>query len=241
MDVHLHGMVRRLQALDKDITKTCIRYADVVHSVEPVTSGHRVVLTYNLVAKGLQPPPSLQDLQVHVDQVRHTLKRWDRTGSPEFLVYKLEHNYTNASIRAADLKGTDIHRVRCLMHLQKELGLRLLLGSLEKSVSGSCEPNYRSYSGGYRSWRRNYYYDESEEEDEGPHHIDEEIESSLTLVSVVDLQGNVVARNVGVDEDEHIVQRGYLGDREPDDEDYEGHTGNAGAQATHWYRVSLSF
>lgn len=60
-------------------------------------------------------------------------------------------------------------------------------------------------------------------------------------MSVVDLQGNVVAPNVGVDEDEHIVQRGYLGDREPDDEDYEGHTGNAGAQATHWYRVSLSF
>lgn len=209
-----------------------IRYADVLHSVEPVTSGYRVVLTYNLVAKGFQPPPSLQSLRVHVDQVKHTLKRWKKVGSPEFLVYNLEHNYTNASIRASDLKGTDVHRVQCMMHLQQELGLRLCLGSLEKSIFGSCDSGY---GGGY-GWSDD---DGEDEDDEEFHAIDEELENSVTLLSVVDLEGNVVAKNVGVDEDEHIVQIGHFEDRTPDEESYDGHTGNAGAQATHWYRVSL--
>lgn len=209
-----------------------------MHSVEPVTSGYRVVLTYNLVAKGFQPPPSVQSLQVHISQVRRTLEQWKRTNSPDFLVYNLEHNYTNASIRAKDLKGTDVHRVQCLVHLQEELGLRLCLGSLEKSISGSCEDNGGSWGRRGRWGGRSRYYDESDDDDGGTHQIEEEFDSSLSLVSVVDLEGNVVARNVGVDEDEHVVQVGYLEDREPDDEDYEGHTGNAGAQATHWYRVS---
>lgn len=166
------------------------RYADVLHSVQPVTSGYRVVLTYNLVAKGIHAPPSLQSLQIHIDQVRHTLKKWMRSREPEFLVYTLQHKYTHASIRASELKGTDVHRVRCIMHLQKELGLKLCLGSLEKSVFGSCDGGYSGYNG----WDD----DEDDEDDGGHHHIDEELETSLTLKKVVDLDGNVVVQDLRV-------------------------------------------
>ena len=158
--------------------------------MQPVTAGYRVVLTYNLVAKGVQAPPSMQSLQAHVNQVRHTLKKWRKTCDPEFLVYTLQHAYTHASLRASQLKGLDVHRVQCIMHLQKGLGLRLCLGSLEKSVFGSCDEGYRGYNG----WSDG----EDEDDDAGHHSIDEELESSLKLKNVVDLDGNVIAQDLEV-------------------------------------------
>ena len=188
---HMRGMVSRLHHRYRPHdAEDFNRFADVLHSVQPVTSGYRIVLTYNLVAKGVHAPPSLQSLQVHVNQVRRTLKKWKKTSQPEFLVYTLQHEYTHASLRASALKGLDVHRVQCIMHLQKELGLRLCLGSLEKEVFGNCEGTYNEYNG----WSDG----EDEDEDDGHHHIDEEIESSFKLKNVVDLDGNVVIQGLQV-------------------------------------------
>lgn len=43
-----------------------------------------------------------------------------------------------------------------------------------------------------------------------------------------------------VDENRIVQPDLYESDREPDDEDFEGYTGNEGASATHWYRDAVS-
>jgi hypothetical protein len=69
--------------------------------------------------------------------------------------------------------------------------------------------------------------------------IQEEFDSSSELQKMVDLEGNEVAKNVEVNDD-HFVEHLDFVDEEADKEDFEGHTGNAGASKTLWYRRTVS-
>lgn len=216
----------------------CARYADATCSMEPVTSGYRVILLYNLVAKSWQPLPSLRTLQNHMDRVRHTLSRWKRLGSSSFLVYRLRHPYTDASFRVSDLRGADVHRVQCLMHMRQQLGVELFLGSLEKSIEGPWQDMGETIN----YWRRKRSehdedVDDDDDYDDSLHVITEEYSSSLTLLSVMDLEGNPVVRNMGV-RDKHMVQSEHDLDRLPDHEDFEECGYGENAMVTHRYLVS---
>jgi hypothetical protein len=154
-------------------------------------------------------------------------------NSPQFFVYPLEHTYTDASICASQLKGTDIQRVQCLTYLQEELGLKLCLASLQKSVLGDCD----DWIGACNQWDRDRNgYDPA---DDFPHRITEEIETTLELAEIFDLKGKVIAGDVQVDEEENLVKSYFHDERDPDDEEFEGNTGNEGATTKHWYKVSI--
>jgi hypothetical protein len=56
---------------------------------------------------------------------------------------------------------------------------------------------------------------------------------------VVDLNGVTVAEDYSINETD-FVEDFPFDDRDPDDEDYSGFTGNEGVSATHWYRDSVS-
>lgn len=55
---------------------------------------------------------------------------------------------------------------------------------------------------------------------------------------MVDLDGHVLGQGITIQEDDDGQEDPF--ERDPDDEDYEGYTGNAGASATHWYRDTVS-
>lgn len=97
-------------------------------------------------------------------------------------------------------------------------------------VSGSCDDYDCEYD-----WQ--YGYDEDEDEDEH-HSIGDEIDSSLSLEHVVDLDGSLRLADVDITEDDIIQLEPFEG-REPDNEDFQGFTGNEGATTTHWYRNSV--
>jgi len=59
------------------------------------------------------------------------------------------------------------------------------------------------------------------------------------LQKVVALDGTEVARDIFISKWE-MLDPGIFDDRELDDEEYEGWTGNEGATTTHWYRSSVS-
>lgn len=153
----------------------------------------------------------------NVKQIQRVLAPWLANPEPEFLVYLLNHQYTEASIRASELKGTDLQRLHCLMQCQLEMGFMLCLASLEKTRSGSVNDGD--------------YYD-------GAHLLHEVYHESLRLKKVFDICGNLMLRDVEIDEEQEIVQNIRFAEAKPDNEEYEGFTGNTGAQATHWYRVS---
>ncbi|GKZ38721.1 hypothetical protein AbraIFM66950_011157 [Aspergillus brasiliensis] len=65
----------------------------------------------------------------------------------------------------------------------------------------------------------------------------DEINSSLEFLQVVDSFGVDVAENLPFHET-MLIQEGFFLDRDPDDEEYEGFTGNEGTETTRFYRVT---
>ncbi|KAK5134947.1 hypothetical protein LTR08_005898 [Meristemomyces frigidus] len=149
-------------------------------------------------------------------------------------IYMLEHKYTDASISLRTLKGSDLARAQAVQHFAEKHGLVLYLASMERYVTGGVEDDGDSDDGyGYRGRKRRGYSDHG-----GNHTIAEEVDRTLTLTHVIDVDGQEVLAKISIEE-HFIIQDAPFDNREPDEEDYEGFTGNAGAEASHWYRDTV--
>ncbi|KAA8650261.1 uncharacterized protein ATNIH1004_002943 [Aspergillus tanneri] len=214
-------------------------YADVTHEVKPVTSGYRIVLVYNLIHR-----PSAALLQFRgnkTERLTHLLKSWARAAEepgqyldgwdddfnsacPPALVYILEHQYTQAELNFARLKGVDQPRFAELQNACERTGFDIFLANIEKMKTGGV--NEDGYYGGY--YGHGCYHSD------GPHSIVDLVESTLELSHVVNAKGDIVGKDISFPENMLIPEDVF--DRDPDDEDFEGFTGNEGASATHFYR-----
>jgi hypothetical protein len=240
----------------------------VLHEVQPVVSGRRLVLTYNLV-NVFNPAMKGSALRPGNDRLRHLLSSWLKSsdlqdgGNLQVLAYKLEHQYTESNMDYEALKGYDQQVVSQLKSTCSQLGWEVYLGNTEREVLGTCDDDEHGgygYSGygygygryGYGRYRRGYEEgeDEGEESDDqddehgygdggSEHHsIDEVIEDTMLLVRIVNLDGIKVATNIEIDKG-CFIQKDVF-DREPDDEEFSGYTGNEGVSTTHFYRDSVS-
>ncbi|PRW20980.1 hypothetical protein C2E21_8410 [Chlorella sorokiniana] len=94
-------------------------YADCEHEVLPLRSGHRVVLTYNLVWAGEDPPPAPPVLEEAVNRVIELAQEWEEEElPPDRMCFLFEHRYTEASLRQhgiAALKGRDREAAQMLV------------------------------------------------------------------------------------------------------------------------------
>jgi hypothetical protein len=206
----------------------CTRYSDVEHAVTKVTAGYRLVLTYNLIHTGLHAQPSAAANEEATQPFRDLLTTWAenviKPGShvQNKVAFMLDHKYTDANLRLNHLKGRDAVLANALMRALLGSGCIFFLANVELVVDGSCEEHYGyGYSSRY---------------DTNFHAIEEEFSRSLVLRLVVTPDGSEVAKGLPIEEDD-IVQEDCFA-RDPDDEEYEGYTGNAGASATHYYRDS---
>ena len=106
-----HGEARATYRSSDTLLSFVAFYADCRHEVRPVTSGYRVVLTYNLLlagdaTSGLGPAPDgLVALAACLDEHFTEQNR---------LVYLLDHRYTARGLSWARLKGVDAARVSAL-------------------------------------------------------------------------------------------------------------------------------
>lgn len=129
------------------------RYADVMHEVRPLISGYRLVVVYNLVQTSLDSMHSAAKLLGQRNRLTKVLAAWHRgvkkgnAGAPAFLAYKLDHEYTEASLNLDSLKGLDKMRADCLAQSCSQSDVGMYLGSCEKSLSGGCEEG-----GGMLKW-----------------------------------------------------------------------------------------
>ena len=147
------------------------------------------------------------------------------TNSPSFLVYKLDHEYTDASLRFQSLKGLDKVKADYLREVCAGTNACFYLASMKHEVMGSCEEGYSGYS----RWERH--------QAPGMHTIEEICSQSTELRRMIDLDGSILAREIPIDEAD-IVQEGPF-ERDPDTEDFEGYTGNEGASATQFYQDTV--
>ncbi|KAK1760379.1 hypothetical protein QBC47DRAFT_366986 [Echria macrotheca] len=251
------GVTKVFRALGTQPSMACW-YSDVSHEVLPVTSGIRWVLTYNLAIS--QPPnqpspilstgPSAAGMSVAgLDSLRTALGAWvalpDGHDKPDYLFSLLDHTYTEANISLASLKGADSHRMRCLKDACDMHNVTLYFGLLEKVVKGACEPHFewiqpRKRRRGKRNGKR---YEDSDDDDW--HDFSVELDSKLSIKPLLTADGRVVRKSLKLRE--YVLDRLLIQDCEnpfekaaQQETDYSGYTGNSGATAKHWYRMTVA-
>lgn len=195
--------------------------------VKPITSGYRIVLTYNLVNTGSSPTPSIATGDPRLAAMQSYLKRWshniddDNCNLPSHLIYMLAHEYTEESLCIEGLKGKDLNRIKGLLDVVEGGDCVCYLSSIVKRIYGGCDGF--GFEDGY--------------DDLTTHSIADIVEESLELERIVSMNGRKIIDNVSIEEAGVIMQEDPFAN-DPDEEDFEGWTGNEGANATHWYRDS---
>ncbi|CCI51540.1 2OG-Fe(II) oxygenase [Nostocoides jenkinsii] len=114
-------------------------YADQVHEVRPVRTGHRISLTYNIFARQQSAGSGSGD---EIDQAAEHIRRhfahrppprWtgDVPQRPVRLAYLLDHHYSERSLAWERLKGVDIERAAALRIAGDIAGCEVSLGLLD--------------------------------------------------------------------------------------------------------------
>ncbi|KAF9648913.1 hypothetical protein BDM02DRAFT_3128680 [Thelephora ganbajun] len=234
------GAVHVSHGNDKDVfnispssefaTSALAWYTDVTHEVKPVTSGYRLAISYNLVntSPGL-PPPHLPDMHSAVSAVEKIFHKWKKGGydEPDFsgtIAYLLDHQYSDAGLEFAALKGKDAILVSNIQGVAEKEGICLRLGLLECEVSGDADV-YGSDDG----WGP-------------PPRMEVVHETEYRIEGLYDLEGDLAEGEDPITlnpEFDMIPQDPGFQDEDPDDEEFEGYTGNEGAPMKYWYRRSV--
>ena len=219
-------------------------YSDVSHEVKAVTSGYRLVLTYNLIHR--PSTMSLENQDNTSAKLVSLLQSWadlcPSSDSGELvegkmlldgddcaaLLYILDHQYTSAELSFIRLKGVDQGRVAEAWKACKKTGFSLFLTSVERTETGDV-----------REWQSCQKC--GCDHDCSRHRLSERDETSIVLSNIVDPQGRTIsAEGVTINcNDAALIQEDPFFNHDPDEEDYKGFTGNEGATATHVYRLTV--
>lgn len=194
-------------------------YADVNHSVSKVESGHRLVLTYNLIRRASDSSQKATVLDDHKQNLDRVLGLWGEQGRETKLVYILEHEYSVANLCFDQLKGKDQFRTRFLLEACQSQGFCLFFADLEHTQFGSVDEDEDD-----ARWGNGPDY----------HEFIDEIESKWKLQTVFQRDGSQIAQDIALEE-EDLLETVDFGEIEPDDEECDGWTGNEGCTATQFY------
>lgn len=209
-------------------------YADCVHEVLPLTAGWRLVLVYNLLrpqAGGPLPQPPQHDAQQA--QVAALLQRWAADhespggGTPQKLLYVLQHAYTPAGLSFQALKGADAAAAQVLDAAARQSGCDLHVALLTIEESGSAE-----HTDPYPSYRRGRSGAAPEEAFE----IGEVFERRATLDHWGQPDGSAAGLGPFPFLDEELCPPDALDGLEPDEQYFHEATGNEGASFDRTYR-----
>ena len=190
-------------------------YADCQHEVKPVTKGHRLCLVYNLVYKGLGNCPSPTDNGQIVSTIVSSMREWNGEDPP-MMTYLLEHKYCPASLNFQLLKNTDRAVADVLTQAKIEFQFDLYLAQVNLLQNWSA-----SHGCGY-------YSDDYEEE--------ELMDETVTAGNLKSLDGQCIS-SINLSK-EFFVPEGFFDTVDPDEEEFEEATGNAGATLDKQYNCA---
>ncbi|KAK4506729.1 hypothetical protein PRZ48_000462 [Zasmidium cellare] len=186
-------------------------YADVLHEIEPVTSGYRWVLTYNLIKTSPTQTYSASELDSRTEHLTRLFRQWEGLEDPyHFLTWPLDFKYTKKSLKLALLKGNDSNRVRHVAQSCAEHGqFYCFLANMEL-----CITDYQT-------------------EDQDTH-------SRLRLSRVVDLDGfDLMPYHALTIPKSTLLHRVHNESRAPDAQSGGGYTGNQHAEIDQIYEDSV--
>jgi len=217
-------------------------YADCEHEVQPLRSGYRLCLTYNVTLaksrskKGISAP----SYGAAVTAISRLLNDWREHEDRQKIAVTLDHRYTQNSLSMDTLKGIDRARAEVLFEAAAQADCVAHLALVTLWQSGEAEGGYDEYSyrGGYRGYHRSDFEDEDEDDyDEtgGDYEMGEIYDYSLSANHWSDQHGKKVRLGEIPLDEEDIVSAAPLDDGDPSSEEFEGFTGNAGMTLERWY------
>lgn len=240
----------------KDTNITAIAfYADCRHEVEKVKSGYRVALTYNLLYEEPQrteaPSENIvgdafekenKELSKSIKnyfEAESTEKRLLFKNHPKWLVFLLNHEYTEKSFSLDRLKSADRSYVAQLMASAKSLNLESYLSLMEIQETWDVQCDEATYRRS-RSWRFPYgnfpavdgWLGDSDESD---FELGELLHSDYGFEFLLDSSGRKTEIKHSIPE-EFICCTKKNEDLKPLDSEYEGYMGNYGNTLDRWYR-----
>lgn len=193
-------------------------YSDVQHEIKPVTSGYRLVLTYNLVQDLMQPKQTAAAITSRHARLAALLRTWDSVCPYlNFLVYPLEHQYTESSLSLQNLKGRDAAKGRYFEALCAKNGIYWFLAKMTKET-------------------QSYDYDYDDDDD------DDDKDESIQLSGFVTPAGRKIKFQpfFTVETNRLLADiDGLYDSRSPDSETEGDFTGNESMPATHRYHDTV--
>lgn len=221
-------------------------YADTRHEVLPVTRGWRVALTYNLMLAGSSAPkpvstPALNEsaatlLRRHFEEPSEARWRGDREPlqPPDRLVFLLDHQYSERSLRWTQLKGEDAVRCDALRRAAELADCETALALVEIQETWDCsEPAPRRRRGWWSDDESDDDVDEvGDVDDDEDHELGELLESTVTITSV----GEKTQRLAPDVQDAELAASTPTSSLTPYDTEYTGNMGNWGNTMDRWYR-----
>ncbi len=212
-------------------------YADCRHEIRPVRSGHRVVLTYNLLLRG---EPDVCASSDSVDALAAELRahfatpppsRWrdEATRPPNRLVYLLDHEYTKRGLCWHRLKGDDAGRAVTLRAAAGRVDCEVVLALAEIRETWDAIPPDRP---------GRWYDDDSWPDDTDPDQfaLGDLLDSSLALVHCVGPSGEPADPIVAHVANDEVCATTPSLQLTPYAAEYEGYMGNYGNTIDRWYR-----
>ncbi len=209
-------------------------YADCHHEVEKVLQGYRVALTYNLIFQpSAEVIPPLQNQKLE-HEVKAYFEKKDKTpgvGHPRWLVYLLDHEYTQKSLSWQGLRGADRNRAAQFLACADSLGLQvhLVLADIHETWSAEEDGSWDDYG-----WDG----DEDEEDVEGEpseYTLTELIDDTIELRHWIDRDGHSLRRKEHDVPKEMTCWTKAVDEFKPFESSYEGYMGNWGNTLDRWY------
>ncbi len=223
-------------------------YADCRHHITPVRSGHRVVLTFNLLLRGV--PVEMDADPSRVDELAGQIgEHLSDAVDPRRLVFLLDHEYTRRGMAWSRLKGDDARRVTALRQAAERAGCECTLALTDVHETWSAYgPDDEGYGWGGRWGARSWDEDDEEDGDyddyddaagnsdvdEDDYQLEELIEAEVVLDSWVD-PGSGSSRAIGLAvPGEEVCAATPSGELHPYSSEYEGYMGNWGNTLDRW-------
>ncbi|MGE3758888.1 MAG: 2OG-Fe(II) oxygenase [Pseudobdellovibrionaceae bacterium] len=211
-------------------------YTDCYHEVKEVTSGYRLALTYNLFFKSQS-----QTLKTHRNlELEEAMKKYfsqhseraENLERPQWLVYLLDHEYTQSSLDWPHLRGMDRKRAGELLACADHLGLTAHLSLADMHETWSAE---EKGDWGER-YRRPYRDDDYEEAAKFEDYVlTELIQDEIILRHWIARSGKKFEDRNKYVPNEIVCWTKAADQFKPFKSEYEGYQGNYGNTLDRWY------
>jgi hypothetical protein len=205
-------------------------YADCHHEVAPITSGHRVVLTYNLILN--RENSKIQfELPEEENKIKNYLTDYFNTSEQFKLVYLLDYEYTQKSLDANLLKENDFLRVQLFKNICQRNNYRAYLTLADIHECWMCEEDYEYDRYSYRKSRSK----KNEEEYDLVELVSSDIELKyFKNILDEDKMNFAEIESMDVSESELFMTKA-IDKFKPFNSEFEGWMGNYGNTLDRWY------